>query len=267
MDHERVGVRRPRRPGKAWIALSAMTLAGPLAAQGTVELPGRDRALEVTLEEVFSVGTFDGADWETFGEIRRVGFDGAGNLYVMDVQSARMIVVDRNGEFVRTFGTRGEGPGEWRQPANAAVLRDGGVVVADMGHRAYQIYDPMGDYVGSARMGSGAVTVVGDVQADPRGGAVFNGGGSTMMSVEAQGGAEPQLPQGRPIQRVALEDGAGEEVFYDAWMPPRPAPRQMSAGGWGSGWPWGVHGASSLACTRRFFPTGGWRWSTRRPGW
>ena len=59
------------------------------------------------------MGTFDGADWETFGEVREVGFDGAGNLYVMDAQSSRMIVVDRNGEFVRMFGNRGEGPGEW----------------------------------------------------------------------------------------------------------------------------------------------------------
>jgi hypothetical protein len=213
------------------VALALAGTAVPLASQDTVELPGRDRELDLALEEVFSVGTFDGADWETFGEVRDVGFDGAGNLYVMDVQSSRMIVVDRNGEFVRIFGTRGEGPGEWRQPAGAAVLRDGRVVVADMGHRAYQIYDAQGEYTGSVRFGGGAVTMVGDIQADPRGTAVYNGGGSTMISVEAEGGAEPQMPEGRPIRRAGLTDGGAEEVFYEAWAPPPEEPRQTSAGG------------------------------------
>ena len=145
---------------RAGMATALMWAAAPVASQNTLELPGRDRPMELEMEDVFSVGTFDGAEWETFGEVREVGFDGAGNLYVMDAQSARMIVVDRNGEFVRMFGTRGEGPGEWRQPAGAAVLRDGRVVIADMGHRAYQIYDARGDYTGSVKLGGGAVTMV-----------------------------------------------------------------------------------------------------------
>lgn len=218
--------------GQAGTALALMWTAIPLASQSTTELPGRDRGLDLEMEEVFSVGTFDGADWETFGEVREVGFDGAGNLYVMDRQSSRMIVVDRNGDFVRMFGTRGEGPGEWREPVGAAVLRDGRVVVADMGHRAYQIYDAEGEYTGSVRLGGGAVTMVGDIQADPRGTAVFNGGGATMISIEAEGGSEPRMPEGRPVRRAELTEGGQEEVFYDAWSPPPAEPtRRVSGGG------------------------------------
>ena len=215
---------------RAGMATALMWAAAPVASQNTLELPGRDRPMELEMEDVFSVGTFDGAEWETFGEVREVGFDGAGNLYVMDAQSARMIVVDRNGEFVRMFGTRGEGPGEWRQPAGAAVLRDGRVVIADMGHRAYQIYDARGDYTGSVKLGGGAVTMVGDIQADPRGTGVYNGGGATMISIEAEGGEQPRLPEGRPIRRAPLGEDAVEEVFYEAWAPP-PAEATRRSGG------------------------------------
>ena len=224
-------VRARERLGLAGIALASMWMAAPVAAQGTVELPGRDRGLELPMEEVFRVGTFDGADWETFGEVRQVGFDARGNLYVMDAQSARMIVVDRNGDFVRMFGTRGEGPGEWRNPAGAAVLRDGRVGVADMGHRAYPIHDAAGEYTGSVSMGGGAVTMVGEIKADPRGTAVYNGGGRTMISVEAEGGMEPRLPEGRPIRRASLGEGGTEEVFYEAWAPPPAEPTQRNSGG------------------------------------
>ena len=214
-------------------SLAAMMLAAtPLLAQQTVELPGRDRGLDADLVDVYTVGTFDGADWETFGEIRQVGFDAAGNLYVLDTQASRMVVVDRAGDFVRMFGTQGEGPGEWREPAGAAVMRDGRVVVADAGHRAYQIFDTNGEFVGSARLGDGPVVMIGTIHPDPRGNAVFNGGGPTRISVEADGlSGPPSLPRGRPIRRVELQDGAAEQVFYDAWAPPRPEPRNMGGGG------------------------------------
>ena len=221
------------REGSGVGLLAVMTLAaGPLLAQETVELPGRDRSLDPAMEEVYSVGTFDGADWETFGEIRQVGFDAEGNLYILDTQASRMVVVDPRGRFLRMFGTRGEGPGEWREPAGAAVMRDGRVVVADAGQRAYQIFDTDGEYVGSARLGDGPVVMIGTIHPDPGGDAVFNGGGPTRISVEADGlSGPPSLPQGRPIRRVVLEDGAAEEIFYDAWAPPRPEPRNMSGGG------------------------------------
>ena len=103
------------------LLLGACALAAPpLAAQQTVEMPRRDRAVEVPMEDVFSVGTFDGADWETLGDIRQVAFDGSGNLYILDAQTSRFVIVDRNGAFVRMWGEEGEGPGEWRNAVGAA---------------------------------------------------------------------------------------------------------------------------------------------------
>lgn len=222
-----------RAPRALTFAAGALLLF-PLAAasQQSVELPRRDRALSVPIEEVFSVGTFDGADWETFGEIRQVAFDGAGNLHILDAQTSRMIVVDRQGGFVRMWGKAGEGPGEWRNAVGAAVFRDGSVAIADMGHGSFQVFDADGNLTGTAPLREGGVTRVGRIQPDPRGGALFNGGGSTMMSMEYDGsGPPPSLPSTRPIERVVLGDSPRKEVFHQAWQAPRGEPSQMNAGG------------------------------------
>ena len=215
------------------LLLGACALAAhPLAAQQTVEMPRRDRAVEVPMEEVFSVGTFDGADWETFGDIRQVAFDGSGNLYILDAQTSRFVIVDRNGAFVRMWGEEGEGPGEWRNAVGAAVFRDGTVAIADMGHGSIQVFDAQGGYLGSAPLRDGGVTRVGRIQPDPRGGALFNGGGSTRMSMEYDGsGPPPSLPDFRPVERVVLGDAPSKEVFYRAWQAPRGEPSRMTAGG------------------------------------
>jgi hypothetical protein len=227
-----------KRVGNRGVASLAAVLCGlmatqALAAQQSVELPGRDRMLEPAVQEVFTVGTFDGADWETFGQVRQVAFDGAGNLYILDSQTSRFIIVDRNGEFVRMWGKEGEGPGEWRSAAGAAVFRDGTVAIADMGHGSYQVFDAAGAFLGTAPLRDGPVTRVGRIQPDPRGGALFNGGGNTMMSVSFDGGpgARPEMPEGRPVERIILGESPAKEVFYSAWEAPRGDPNEMNAGG------------------------------------
>ncbi|MDT8341393.1 MAG: hypothetical protein RQ751_07770 [Longimicrobiales bacterium] len=213
-------------------AAALMILAPALMAQRAVELPPRDRTLNVQLEDVYAVGAFDGADWETFGEIRQVAFDGEGNLHVLDVQTSRMVVVDPTGRFVRMWGQAGEGPGEWRNAAGAAVFRDGTVAIADMGHGAVQLFDWEGSYLGAAPLRDGGMVRVGQLQPDPRGGALFNGGGSTMMSMSFDGsGPPPELPPGRPIERIRLGDDPRKELFHQAWQAPRPEAGEMNAGG------------------------------------
>lgn len=224
-----------RGGARALLPLAAVTLlltAAAAEAQRPVELPRRDRDLSIPMDEVFSVGTFDGEEWETFGDIRQVAFDGAGNLYILDAQTSRFVVVDRSGAFVRMWGQSGEGPGEWRQAVGAAVFRDGTVAVADMGHGSFQIFDAEGNFTGTAPLRDGGVTRVGRIQPDPRGGALFNGGGSTMMSMEYDGsGPPPSAPTTRPVERVVLGESARKEVFFEAWQAPRGEPSQMNAGG------------------------------------
>ena len=138
-----------------WTLLTWLLLAPSANAQEVVNLPAEDRWLVPEFEEVYRVGSLGGADWEQFGYVRKVAFDGAGRLYVFDQQAANILVVDRSGMLLRTMGGPGEGPGEFRDALSFAVMRDGRVVVADRGNLAYEIIDGKGDYERRVRMGMG----------------------------------------------------------------------------------------------------------------
>ena len=103
-------------------------IASPLAVQ-VVELPAEDRLLDADFEEVYRVWAVTGEDWETFGNVHDLAFDRLGNLYVVDTQGARIVVVNPEGGFVRQLGGVGTGPGEFDQhnttSMRIAMLSDG----------------------------------------------------------------------------------------------------------------------------------------------
>ena len=109
-----------------------------------------------------------------------------------------------------------------------AVMGDGRVVVADIGHRAYQLFDPGGDFERMVRMGGDpSSTTVSTHLAQQRGtdALITVSGGRTIAfsGVIVSGGEMPRPPDPttRPILRILL---AGEEVVRDTivngWLPP-----------------------------------------------
>ena len=209
-----------------------------LQAQEVVEVTGRDRSINSEFEEVYRVGVVEGESWEMLAQVGRVAFDAEGNLYIFDgtagltrfggvglVRSGevRVLVFDAAGRFVREFGSSGGGPGEFNQPMGFAVLRDGTVVVSDVGHRAYQLFDASGEFQRMVRAGDDpdAVAIPAhDIRPDPRGGAVFAGGSAGSIVMGAGGATDP--PTFRPLLQVDLD---GETVRADTvaegWLPPR----------------------------------------------
>ena len=230
-----------RRPTPARIRPIFMTLLGaalaaslPLSAQEVVELPGRDQRLDADFEEVFRVGALSGESWEMLGTVREVGFDAQGNLYVFDGlgsgvfggEGLRVLVFDPSGNFVREFGSSGEGPGEFNSPAGYAVMRDGTTIVSDLGHRAYQIFDESGNFVRMVSTSDGPerVSISTGIMADPRGGAVI--AANAGISISSSGfSASSTPPTSRPVLRVGLEGGVIEtDTVADGWLPPRGEP-------------------------------------------
>lgn len=211
----------PIRVFAALTGLAASVIGA--GAQEIIELPGEDRWLEARFEEVYRVGSALGEAWEEFGTIARVGFDEAGNLYAFDRLAARIVVVGPDGNLVREFGRRGEGPGEFRDAAEMAVLADGRVLVVDMGHRAYQIFDSEGQFERMVRASGGAMFVVRRLYPE-------DGRESVVTSAEVvsvgwrrpeNGSPDMVLPNLRAIERIVFEeDDATTETAVEAWVPP-----------------------------------------------
>jgi hypothetical protein len=129
-------------------ALSALLLtAAPVPAQQVVGLPARDTPLGDRPATVYTVGAAEGESWEMFSGIRGLAFDAADNLYVLDAQNHRVVVLDPRGRFVRQFGRRGGGPGELQLPVAIAALRDGSIVVGDIGNRAFIVFGTNGEHL------------------------------------------------------------------------------------------------------------------------
>jgi sugar lactone lactonase YvrE len=88
--------------------------------------------------------------------------DAQGNIYVSDGHGgqnfevgletvARIAVYDPNGNFLRTFGSLGAGPGEFRTPHAIDFDSQGRLIVGDRGNNRIVIMQPDGTYIGELR--------------------------------------------------------------------------------------------------------------------
>ena len=213
-----------------------LLVAASAASQEVIALPGDDRWLNADFEEVYRVGSFGGEDWEQFGDIASLGFDGAGNLYLLDRQAARVTVVAADGRFLRAFGREGEGPGEYRSPSRLAVMANGDVAVFESIRNTFHIFDRDGNVRGTARIPENPLPTIlpeldshldGDVMVLIPNGMVAIVS-RAMMETGGQVGADGAT---RPVERLVLN---GDEVLVEeittAWAPPPGAPLSQAPG-------------------------------------
>ncbi len=123
---------------------------------------------------------------------------------------------------MREFGRRGEGPGEFHVATEMAVMADGRVVIVDMGHRAYQIFDSRGQFERMVRAGAGTALMVWSIYPEDGGESVMGG---RMVSFHFQGAEDGRsdivIPNPRGIERILLTgDDVTAEAAVEAWAPP-----------------------------------------------
>src|SRR5207237_7699383 len=76
-----------------------------------------------------------------------VAWDQAGNIYVADgYGNARVAKFDKNGKFIKSWGSRGLGPSQFNTVHGIALDAQGNVYVADSGNRRIQVFDSDGTF-------------------------------------------------------------------------------------------------------------------------
>ena len=136
-----------------WLTGAAVAGFGAIGldAQEVLDLPAEDLPLSADFELVYRIGSAAAqAEWQEFTAIEHIGFDGTGNLRMLDGAgfelSARIVTVDAAGRYLSAFGRRGDGPGEFGIPRQMVVWPDGSMLVTDLMRRGSLVFGPAGDF-------------------------------------------------------------------------------------------------------------------------
>ncbi len=82
-----------------------------------------------------------------FRQVTDVAFDSDDNTYISDGYiNSRVAKVDKDGNWLKSWGDRGNGPGQFNTPHSIAVDAKNNVYVADRGNRRIQVFDRDGNF-------------------------------------------------------------------------------------------------------------------------
>ena len=109
-----------------------------------VEISGMNAVEPVVLEPAFTIGSADGEDPYLFGTIKGIDADSNGNIYILDSQASEIRVFSPTGQYIKTIGSRGAGPGEIDESNGFMILPDDTIWLYDHGQFLVKVFDREG---------------------------------------------------------------------------------------------------------------------------
>ena len=85
----------------------------------------------IVFEENLSIGKSEGPEEYIFTHILSFAADKDGNIFILDMRPFRVKVYDSEGNYLRSIGREGQGPGEFQIPGNIQITRE----IAGLGNR------------------------------------------------------------------------------------------------------------------------------------
>jgi hypothetical protein len=82
-----------------------------------------------------------------FSEIRTIEVDDEGNIYVADSKEVCVKVFDKNGKHIRTFGKKGQGPGEIQFFTRVHMFAGKEIMIYDGGNNRLSFYSLDGEFL------------------------------------------------------------------------------------------------------------------------
>jgi hypothetical protein len=99
------------------------------------------------LEVDLTIGNEEVEEEFMFQEIQNMVVDEEENIYVLDTKALKIKVFGRNGDFLRIFGNKGQGPGELQNPFDMQILPHKEIMVYDYGLRQFNIFSQKGAFL------------------------------------------------------------------------------------------------------------------------
>ena len=146
-----------------------------------------------------------------FRQVTDVAFDPAGNAFISDGYiNSRVAKVDRNGKWLKSWGSKGSKPGEFNTPHSIAADAKGNIYVADRGNRRIQVFDGEGAFQREFTI---------DVPYDAKAARPAIGNLPDLAKIEAGGGPKTQMP-GAPWT-VCITPGPNQVLYASDAFPGR----------------------------------------------
>jgi len=101
----------------------------------------------LTIEEDLSIGGAQGGEESLFGYISLIAVDNEENIYVADTKDAHIQVYDSEGNYLRTIGRRGQGPGEFNSILSFLITPNNELLVQDRSASRWTVFSLNGDYL------------------------------------------------------------------------------------------------------------------------
>ncbi len=88
-----------------------------------------------------------GIPGDNFNRPTDVAWDSTGNIYVADgYGNSRIAKFDKNGRFLKSWGSRGSGPGQFNLPHTIAIDAQNNIYVGDRENKRIQVFDIEGNF-------------------------------------------------------------------------------------------------------------------------
>lgn len=103
----------------------------------------------VTFEEELTIGEEGESEEATLYRPRNVLVDKTDNIYISDYQDGTIKIFDPDGNYLRSIGAKGEGPGEFQGISAMAFLPDDRLLTLDLMARRTSLFDNKGEFMRS----------------------------------------------------------------------------------------------------------------------
>lgn len=101
----------------------------------------------VRLETELALGGAKSEGEYLFSIINDIAVDDEERIYVLDSKEAHIKIFDKTGKYIKTFGKKGQGPGEMSRPSSIEITPQNEIAVNDSSARKIHFFTLEGDFI------------------------------------------------------------------------------------------------------------------------